>query len=248
MNNKENNVNVCVVIPVYNEEENMAPLCAQLAAALAPMGQAQALLVDDGSRDGTWAAIEAATREIPCIKGLKSPANEGQSSAMLRGLQAAAQDADILVTMDGDLQNDPADIPALVAAMGDADCVCGYRANRRDTWSRRIASRGANRIRNWVTHDGMRDTGCSLKAFKACCVEDLPPVDGVHRFMPAWFQLHERSVVEQAVNHRPRVAGTSKYTNLKRLPRTILDLFGFWWYRRRFLPQKGVAQACPPSA
>ena len=152
---------------------------------------------------------------------------------MLRGLAAARHD--IVVTLDGDLQNDPADIPALAAKVGEFDVVCGFRAKRRDTWSRRIGSRLANRIRNSVTRDGMRDTGCSLKAFRRECAADLPRLDGVHRFMPAYFRLHHRTICEVPVNHRARQHGVSKYTNLKRLPRTIRDLLGFAWIRSRHI-------------
>lgn len=153
---------------------------------------------------------------------------------MLFGLQNAA--GDVLVTMDGDMQNNPADIPKLLEALKDSDVVCGYRANRRDTWSRRVGSRLANRVRNWFTHDGVRDTGCSLKVFKRICVGDLPPLRGVHRFMPAYFKLNGRVMREMPVDHRARTQGQSKYTNLKRLPATIFDLIGFIWYRRRYLP------------
>jgi glycosyltransferase involved in cell wall biosynthesis len=141
----------------------------------------------------------------------------------------------VIVTMDGDLQNDATDIPRLLDALKNCDVVCGYRANRRDTWSRRAASRLANAVRNLVTRDGIRDTGCSLKAFRRECAADLPPLNGVHRFMPAYFRLHGRRIEQIPVNHRARKHGRSKYTNLKRLPATVLDLFGFWWYRRRLL-------------
>jgi dolichol-phosphate mannosyltransferase len=116
--------------------------------------------------------------------------------------------------------------------------VCGYRAKRRDSWSRRAGSLIGNTIRNWITKDGLRDTGCSLKAFRKECVADLPPVNGAHRFMGAYFKLHGRSMIEIPVDHRPRRAGTSKYTNLKRLPKTFFDLIGFVWYRSRLLKQQ----------
>lgn len=153
---------------------------------------------------------------------------------MLMGLSAAQ--GDVLVTMDGDRQNNPADIPHLVSRVGPVDVVCGYRARRRDTWSRRMASRIGNAIRNRVTQDGLRDTGCSLKAFKRECRNDLPPINGAHRFMAAYFKLHGRTIEEIPVDHRPRTKGCSKYTNLSRLPRTTFDLIGFIWYRRRYLP------------
>ena len=232
-------MNVTVVIPFYNEAENIAPLAAELCAVRRVLPDLTALFVDDGSSDGTRAAIEQAGAAQPWLRGVRHARNRGQSAAMLTGLHAAT--GDILVTMDGDLQNDPADIPALVAQMTDADVVCGYRAKRRDTLARRLGSRLGNAVRRWVTHDGIRDTGCSLKAFRRECVGDLPPLNGVHRFMPAYFLLHGRRIREVPVNHRPRQHGVSKYTNLKRLPKTMFDLLGFYWYRTRLLTDKPPA-------
>ena len=224
---------VSIVVPVYNEQDNVLPLAEECAQLTAQLPELEVLLVDDGSRDQTWARIEEAHVRFPCVHGIRYERNRGQSSAMLLGLTLAA--GELIVTIDGDLQNNPADIPRLVAEAADCDVVCGYRAKRRDSWARRAGSRIANRVRNWCTHDGIRDTGCSLKAFRRSCVADLPPVEGVHRFMPAYFKLTGRRIKEVAVDHRPRTHGQSKYTNMKRLPRTIFDLFGFVWYRKRYL-------------
>jgi glycosyltransferase involved in cell wall biosynthesis len=229
---------VSVVVPVYNEEENIEPLAAELNALSGVVPGLEILLVDDGSTDQTWACIEACRRKFPTLRGLRCPQNRGQSSAMLIGLQNAA--GDVLATLDGDMQNNPADIPKLLEALKDCDVVCGYRANRQDTWTRRVGSRLANRVRNWFTHDDIRDTGCSLKVFKKACVGDLPPFRGVHRFMPAYFKLNGRVIREMPVDHRPRARGQSKYTNLKRLPATLFDLVGVIWYRRRYLPPMKV--------
>lgn len=226
-------MSVSVIIPMYNEAENVAPLADQLDRVAASLPGMEALLVDDGSRDGTWEAIREAADRLPSIRGVRSLRNRGQSAAMLLGFREAR--GDVIVTLDGDLQNNPADIPALVAALGEADVVCGYRAKRRDTWSRRVASRIGNGIRNRITRDGLRDTGCSLKAFRRECAADIPPFNGCHRFMGAYFKLHGRTVIQVPVDHRPRQFGTSKYTNLKRLPRTAFDLIGFLWYRSRLL-------------
>lgn len=223
-----------VVIPVYNEEDNVLPLADECAALEGRAGPFEIILVDDGSRDRTWERIAEAARKYPFIRGIRSDRNRGQSAAMLMGLADAH--GEVLVTMDGDRQNNPADIPRLVERVGPVDVVCGYRVKRRDTWSRRVASRIGNGIRNRVTQDGLRDTGCSLKAFKCACRDDLPPLNGVHRFMAAYFKLHGRTIEEIPVDHRPRSAGKSKYTNLSRLPRTAFDLIGFVWYRKRRLP------------
>ncbi len=225
---------VSVVVPVYNEQENILPLAEELDRLSGQLPGLEVVFVDDGSRDETWCRIQEAAARHPRVRGVGYSRNRGQSFAMLFGLHEAK--GDVLVTIDGDMQNNPADIPRLVAELAGADVVCGYRAKRKDTWARRIGSRLANRIRNQFTHDGIRDTGCSLKAFRRACVADLPPVEGVHRFMPAYFKLNGRVVKEAAVDHRPRLRGQSKYTNLKRLPRTTFDLLGFIWYRRRYLP------------
>lgn len=228
---------VSVVVPVYNEQENIDALAEELQRVAGPVPGLEVLLVDDGSRDATWQKIQDCRKRFSAIHGIHYAKNRGQSGAMLVGLQQAR--GDVLVTMDGDLQNNPADIPMMLKELEGVDVVCGYRANRKDTWARRIGSRLANRIRNRYTQDGIRDTGCSLKVFRRHCVADLPPVTGVHRFMPAYFRLNGRTIREVPVDHRPRTAGVSKYTNLKRLPKTIFDLIGFIWYRSRYLP--GVA-------
>lgn len=231
---------VSIVVPVYNEQDNILPLAQELHRLTGPVTGLEILFVDDGSKDATWARIGEAQTKFPGVRGLHYDQNRGQSHAMLVGLRLAA--GDVLVTIDGDLQNNPADIPKMLAELGDGDAVCGYRAKRKDTWARRVGSRIANRVRNWATHDGIRDTGCSLKVFRKACVADLPPVEGVHRFMPAYFKLNGRTIKEMAVDHRARTMGTSKYTNMKRLPRTIFDLFGFVWYRKRHLASLADSQ------
>ena len=224
---------VSIVVPVFNEEENVPRLAAEFAQLAGKLGDYEVLLVDDGSKDGTWAQIQAAAKVHPFLRGIRSANNRGQSAAMILGLTEAR--GDVLVTMDGDLQNNPADIPQLVSRIGAFDVVCGYRAKRKDTWSRRVASKIGNGIRNKVTRDGLRDTGCSLKAFKRECRADLPHVTGCHRFMGAYFRLNNRSIEQIPVDHRFRQFGVSKYTNLKRLPKTAFDLIGFLWYRSRVI-------------
>lgn len=225
---------ISVVIPVFNEEENISVLAEELTAALTPLKKDfEVIFVNDGSTDDTLARIHKTSESNPAIKSIDQPKRSGQSSAMLAGLEAAQ--GSIIVTIDGDLQNDPTDIPAMLEKLSSCDCVCGYRKNRKDTWSRRVGSKLANRIRNMVTKDGIIDTGCSLKAFKKDCISHLPPLRGVHRFMPAYFKLHGRKIEQMPVNHRPRKHGTTKYTNLSRLPTTIRDLSGFRWYAKRLI-------------
>lgn len=231
-------MSVSIVVPFYNEEQNILALAEELSALKDQVQDLEVLFVDDGSSDGTAAKIREAAADYPCIRGIFCPKNQGQSSAMLHGLHAAA--GEVMVTIDGDLQNNPADIPRFVEELGDADALCGYRANRQDTWSRKTASKIANWARNKVTHDGLRDTGCSLKVFKKHCVNDLPWVDGAHRFMGAYFKLNGRTIREAPADHRARQHGESKYTNLGRTPRGIYDLIGFAWYRKRHVTRLAV--------
>ncbi len=226
---------VSIVAPVFNEQDNVLPLAEELHKLHTAIPDLEVLLVDDGSKDQTWPRILEAQAKFHTVHGLHYDQNRGQSHAMLVGLKMAA--GDVLVTIDGDLQNNPADIPRMLEELAGVDAVCGFRAKRKDTWARRAGSKLANRVRNWATHDGIRDTGCSLKVFRKACVTDLPQVEGVHRFMPAYFTLNGRKIKEIAVDHRARTMGASKYTNMKRLPRTIFDLFGFVWFRKRYLRQ-----------
>ncbi len=228
---------VSIIVPIYNEETNITQTATEVRDAFTHSDKTfELLFVDDCSTDGTQDLLNALLTDMPHITPIHLPERSGQSAAMLAGMQAAQ--GGIIITMDGDCQNNPADIPTLLTELATVDVVCGFRADRKDSWSRRTGSNWANRVRNWVTHDGMRDTGCSLKAFKHCCVLDLPRLDGVHRFMPAYFVLNKRRIKEVPVDHRARTSGTSKYTNMGRLPRTILDLLGFWWYRRRYLARR----------
>jgi len=223
---------VSIVVPIFNETENIRPLTDELMQ-LADWMEREVLIVDDGSTDDTWQQIEAAAVAHTSIRPLRILKNMGQSNAMLHGMHMAT--GDVIVFMDGDLQNDPTEIPTLVDGLDSCDVVCGFRAKRQDSWSRRVGSRIANIVRNWITHDGIRDTGCSLKAFKSVFRDDIPHLDGAHRFLAAYFHLHGRIIREVPVGHRSRRFGESKYTNLKRLPRTVADLFGFHWYRKRLL-------------
>lgn len=225
-----------LVIPVYNEEDSIDPLGDELRSLLTGWPEFEIIFVDDGSADRTWTRLLAVADRQAAMRVLRLPRHAGQSSALWHGLQAAR--GDILVTMDGDLQSNPSDIPRLIGALDLADVVCGYRTSRCDTWGRRMASQIGNCVRQWVLHDGVRDTGCGLKAFRRECLADLPPLDGMHRFMPAYFRLHGRKVIELAVEHRPRRHGKSKYTILRRLPHGLLDLVGFIWLRRRFRPRQ----------
>lgn len=223
---------VSVIVPVYNEEENVSILQAELRAALRGFDH-ELIFVDDGSADQTVGRIEPASN----VRLLRFEKNAGQSAAMYAGLQAAR--GTILVLIDGDLQNDPADIPKLVDEISrGADLVCGYRALRRDTRVKRLTSRIANAVRSRYTKDGVRDTGCSLKAMRRECVSALIPFKGMHRFIPALIKDAGYRLVEIPVNHRPRRFGQTKYGLGNRAVRATTDMFGVRWLLSRRLNYK----------
>ncbi len=214
---------ISVVIPLFNEEDNIATLQNELEAALSGI-EHEILFVDDGSKDATLARI----RRQPGVRVLEFEKNTGQSAAMYAGLQAAR--GETIVLLDGDLQNDPADIPRLLEEIRrGADLVCGYRAKRKDTFSKRLTSRFANFVRSRFTGDGVRDTGCTLKAMRRECREALPPFYGMHRFIPALIKGFGYKLVEIPVNHRPRVAGVSKYGFGNRAIKATMDMFAVRW-------------------
>lgn len=225
---------VSVILPVYNEEACIEAVLRELVGVLRDRldGRGfEVLAVDDGSRDGTPALLRSLRAELPGLRVLTLARNSGQSAAFGAGFRAAR--APVLVTLDADGQNDPADIPALLAALDGADAVCGIRARRRDSWSKRLGSRLANAVRNAVLREEVADTGCALKVFRRELVADLPVWNGMHRFFPTWFAMKGAVIHQRPVNHRPRRAGTSKYTNFGRLWRTLRDLRGMAWLRSR---------------
>jgi dolichol-phosphate mannosyltransferase len=224
--------NVSVVVPLYNEEQSVAILQRELGDALSGLDY-EIIFVDDGSQDETVARIAA----DPRIRVLRFEKNAGQSAAIFAGLQAVRSEVAVLI--DGDLQNDPADIPRLLAEISrGADLVCGYRAQRKDTLLKRITSRVANFVRSRFTRDGVRDTGCTLKAMRRDCIGALVPFKGMHRFIPALVKGAGYRLVEIPVNHRPRRFGQSKYGLGNRALRATIDMFGVRWLLSRRLNYK----------
>ena len=221
-----------VVVPLYNEEANLPILQEELRVALSGLDY-EILFVDDGSIDRTAERIEAA----PNIRLIRFEKNCGQSAAIYAGL-VAARGATVVI-IDGDLQNDPADIPRLLAEITHgADLVCGYRLKRQDTVVKRLTSRIANTVRSRYTKDGVRDTGCTLKAMRRECVSALFPFKGMHRFIPALVKAAGYRLVEIPVNHRPRRFGQSKYGLSNRALRATIDMFGVRWLLSRRLNYK----------
>jgi dolichol-phosphate mannosyltransferase len=218
---------VSVIIPVFNEEDNISILQSELGRALAGLDH-EIIFVDDGSSDRTADKIE----RRPEVRVLRFEKNIGQSTAMYAGLTAAR--GATLVLIDGDLQNDPADIPKLLAEVSrGADLVCGYREKRKDTAVKRLTSRIANFVRSRFTKDGVRDTGCTLKAMRRECVSALVPFKGMHRFIPALVKGAGYRLVEVPVNHRARRFGKSKYGLGNRALRATVDMFGVRWLLSR---------------
>ncbi|HEY5742525.1 MAG TPA: glycosyltransferase family 2 protein, partial [Terrimicrobiaceae bacterium] len=218
-----------VVVPLFNEADNIALLQEELSSALSGRNY-ELILVDDGSTDGTVSRIQCDAT----VRVLQFRKNSGQSAAMLAGMRAAKGQA--VVLLDGDLQNDPKDIPKLLAEIErGADLVCGYRLRRKDTLLKKLSSRIANFVRSRFVGDGVRDTGCTLKAMRRVCVKALVPFKGVHRFIPALVKNAGFTIVEIPVNHRPRQFGLSKYGLGNRAIRATVDMFGVRWLQSRRL-------------
>lgn len=234
---------ISAVIPVKDEAGNIAPLAREIAAALAGHGEHEIIFVDDGSSDGTAAELQALKAEIGALRVLRHARNLGQSRGIRSGV-AAARGA-VIVTLDGDGQNDPADIPkllAMLAANPAQAMVSGVRVKRRDTASRRLASRLGNRARNWLLKDGAADTGCGLKAFRRDVYLELPYFDHMHRYLIALVRREGWEVGFVPVNHRHRTVGASKYTNLNRLLVSVTDLLGVRWLQRRHRGPAGTKE------
>lgn len=225
---------LAILVPVFNEEDNVLPMVQQVATAFAGHPQAYELIfVDDASTDHTWQRILEITRTHPQVRGLRHHKNSGQSAAFLTGLRMTQ--AECIATLDGDLQNDPADLPRLLEELAHADFVCGVRLDRQDNWLRRISTRVARRARRLALGVDFQDTGCFLRVFRRTALDGVLPFNGWHRFLPILVHSAGKSVREINVHHRPRVAGLSKYGIRNRLWRGLYDLVGVGWLLKRTL-------------
>lgn len=225
---------ISFVIPVYNEEDNLANLLQEILKVTPRVGgDFEVLFVDDCSTDRSLAVIQELAATHPEVRYVAFARNAGQSAALYAGFQHAS--GDVVITMDADLQNDPADIPAMLEYYGDYDMVNGWRYNRQDTLSKKISSRIGNAVRNWLTWESIHDTGCSLKVMNAAMLKRVRMFKGLHRFLPTLMRLEGARVVEVKVNHRPRVAGVSKYTNMRRGIEGLYDVIAVRWMIRRHL-------------
>jgi dolichol-phosphate mannosyltransferase len=230
---------ISVVIPVCNEFDNVGPLAREIVAALTGR-EFEIIFVDDGSTDDTAAAVRALREDIPEVRLLRHSFRSGQSAAVCSGVRYAR--AEWIATLDGDGQNDPADIPKLFEVRHSAELVMGNRVQRRDTWLRHLQSRVANGVRGRLLGDGTPDTGCGIKVMRRDVFMDLPRFDHMHRFLPALFLRAGARVVSVPVAHRPRERGTSKYGLFDRLWVGIVDIFGVMWLRRRAKPGLRVTE------
>jgi glycosyltransferase involved in cell wall biosynthesis len=236
-----NTASLSVVIPLYNEEENVLPLVQQLNAALAGWPAAvEILLVDDGSTDQTLHRLRTVQETDSRVRVIHLRRNLGQTAAMAAGFLLSRGSA--VVTLDGDLQNDPAEIPSLVGMLKDWDAVCGMRSRREDGWWKRLSSTIGNGFRNWLTGDNIVDTGCSLKAYRRECLQDLELYHGMHRFLPTLIKMRGYRVIQVPVRHRPRLRGKTKYGTWGRLVKGLGDVLAVCWMKKNRIDFHGALE------
>jgi glycosyltransferase involved in cell wall biosynthesis len=228
------NPTLSVVIPVFNEAENVAPLAAKLGSALEGWpGEVEFLFVDDGSTDPTLELLRGLQKADGRIRIAHFRRNHGQTAALAAGFRLARGHA--VVTIDGDLQNDPAEIPRLASMLAEWDCVCGVRARRQDSLWKRLSSRIGNGFRNWATGDDIIDTGCTLKAFRRETLERLELYQGMHRFLPTLLRMRGFRVTQVSVGHHPRLHGKTKYGTWGRLTKGLADVWAVRWMKKNRL-------------
>jgi len=227
----ENSPCLSLVVPAYNEADSLPALYERICAVLDEPTTWELIVVDDGSRDDTARVLAHLMRDDRRVRAVSLDRNYGQTTATRVGIEMAC--APLIATLDADLQNDPADLPDMLAALGDADAIVGYRVARQDTLLRRVSSQIANRIRNRLTGDHVEDTGCALKVFRAEVLRRLPLFEGMHRFLPTLVRLGGFTCREHPVSHRPRVAGRSKYNIRNRIMPSFVDLLAVRWMRTR---------------
>lgn len=226
---------ISVIIPAYNEARNIPELVRRIYEALATVEcpACECLIVNDASTDDTDQVLRELAKQYATLRYVRMLKNSGQSAALIAGMRRSV--GDYIVTLDADLQNDPADIPKLLEALEQADCVCGYREGRHDTVFRRITSYLGNRVRRWIVDDGVRDAGCGIKGFRRVCLEHIVPFHGVHRFFASMARNGGLRVVEVPVAHHPRIHGKSKYNFRNRIFWVLYDFVGVSWLRKRYL-------------
>lgn len=225
---------ISVIVPVKDEEENVLPMLGEVQVALDKTELKWELIyIDDGSSDETWNRILDAREQDDRVRALRFKTNCGQTTGVVAGVRHAR--AEICVTLDGDCQNDPEDIPALVAMIGEFDLVIGWRKSRSDSPWRKLQSVVANGFRNFMTGEEVHDIGCAIKAFRRECFLTIPLFEGMHRFFPTLFRYRGYSIGEHVVNHRFRTRGTTKYGMWNRVFRAFKDMLAVRWMRNRMV-------------
>jgi glycosyltransferase involved in cell wall biosynthesis len=229
-------INLSIVIPVFNEEESLPILLEELTRALKPLARTYEIIcINDASTDSSAAVLRDLQKEYAPLLVATHRMNCGESAGQASGFRRAR--GEIIITMDADLQNDPADIPEFLAALtADVACVCGVRKVRQDDFVKRFSSRTANKFRDLITGDHIQDAGCTYRAIRRAAVKEMVVFNGMHRFLPTILKAQGYQVSEILVNHRPRVKGYSKYGVGNRLWRGIRDCFAIRWYRARTIP------------
>lgn len=231
---EENRIDISIVAPVYNEEENLPILVSQLVEVLGPLRKTyEMIFVDDGSKDRCRQVLKEMVSMYPQLRLLGFKYNCGESAALYAGWKEAR--GDIVITLDADLQNDPKDIPAMLERLKEYDMVTGWRQKREDSWVKRKTSRIANRIRNKLTDESIQDSACTLRAYRRECLQNLKMYKGMHRFMPTLLKIEGFRVIEIPVAHHPRQFGVSKYTTWNRMWTAFADLLAVRWMKSRHI-------------
>jgi dolichol-phosphate mannosyltransferase len=227
-------IDISVVVPVYNEEENLPVLIPQLHDVLRGLGKTyEMIFIDDGSTDRSRRLLKEMVPPYPEIRVLGFKRNCGETAAGAAGLKEAR--GEIVITIDADLQNDPKDIPRMLEYLKDYDMVTGWRQKREDSWVKRITSKIANKIRNSLSGEEIRDSGCTFRAYKRECLQNLKLYKGMHRFMPTLVKMEGFRVIEIPIAHHPRKFGVSKYTTWNRMWRAFIDLLAVKWMKSRHI-------------
>jgi len=225
-------IEISVVVPVFNEEGNLSALIPKLVQVLNPLGLSyEMIFVDDGSSDGSRNILREMASQYPFLRIIGLKENRGLSTALLAGMKEAR--GNTIVTLDSDLQNDPEDIPMLLSYLDRYDMATGWRQKRDDPWLKRISSKIANAIRNRLSGEKIYDSACTLRAFKRECIKEIPPFNGMHRFLSTLVKMQGYRIIEVPVLHHQRKFGKSKYNIRNRALRSFIDLLGVRWMKGR---------------
>lgn len=237
-----------IAVPVKDEEDNIRPLVEACRDGLGDLYErTEIIFVDDGSTDQSLARMQELAAEDPHVRWLEFEANCGQSAALDAGFRAAR--GDYVAMIDADIQNDPADLPAMVEVLdgGECDCVCGIRQKRQDSWLRKISSKIGNGTRNWLTRETIQDVGCSIRVFRRELLDGVKMYKGMHRFLPTLLRLEGARIAQIPVRHHPRTRGVTKYGVWNRLFRGLRDIFAVRWMQSRNIDYRIKAQSPPPD-